>query len=367
VKILLVAPKICTPWTEGRKRFIRDLSTALRREHEVHIITTVQQGQTTAFSVPFDAKVVRFGPWHLVQTCRMLQKGLRSFAPDLVCHLPLGSFHGKFRLANIWSMWSIDQTCRRAGVPCFTLMYSITGISSPSYLKPCVQHLMLNQYLSGKQEGIRFGVLFDPPLKKLRASKSIVGKQLLFMSGAWERKQEILQHVLSVRGLSTLLRAGRWLAAEGFQLTVAVPFLSDEGMKNQLLKHHDNCWPEGTLECIGEVSVPDIFSDKDFFVFPYAKDETQFIPTSVVEAMYYGVPAVLSDLNFLRKLSLQTETAFYFPEGDAFELAHTLIRAQQQRHDYVTVRENAASMIRHSMDIEGSCQDILDRVRALAS
>ena len=365
MKLLLAAPKICTPWSEGRKRFIRDLSSSLTRDHEVRIVTTVQQGQTTEFAVPFDAEPVKYGPSHFVKMHSMLRKRLRLFRPDLVCHLPLGSFHGRFKWPNIWSMWCVDRICRRAHVPCFTLMYSVTGIASVEILRPWVRHLMLNQFLSGDQERIRFGVRFDPPQSSLDDLLHAPGKRLLFMSGAWEKKQEIFQYVLSVRGLSTLLKAGRWLAPKGFRLTLAVPLLVDADFQKHLLALNDNHWPEGTLECIGEVSVPEIFSGKDFFVFPYAVDETQFIPTSVVEAMYYGLPSVLSDLSFLRKLSPAADTAFYFREGDAEVLAHTLLHVR--RDDYLAVRENAARMIRLEMDIDGSCQDILDRFETLGS
>jgi glycosyltransferase involved in cell wall biosynthesis len=173
----------------------------------------------------------------------------------------------------------------------------------------------------------------------------------------WHRTRKRLDHVLRVRGLGILLQCGAKLAAQGMRLTVAAPLLADHSLQHHLRELAENTWPTGNLKLCGESQVPDIYLEHDLFAFPYMREETQFIPTSVVEAMRAGTPVVLPDLDFLRPLATH-QRAFTFRTGDADALARSVVGALADSSRYHAVRQQAMDYVTSEMSIERSCSDI---------
>ena len=366
MKILLVAPEICSPWTEGRKRFVRDLGFALSKEHDVMLLCTKAKGQTTDFPVPYKSAERGWGPSHLIFLHKAIGPIIKNFKPHLVCHFPYATFQHIYKPANTWTMWNVDRLCRRHSVPCFTIMYSISKEATPEMLKPWVSHLVLNQFSSGYEKKVRLGICFDNKMPILEHRKDIPRHpKLLFMAGMWQQTRKRLKYVLERRGLSTLLRAGKKLTGTGTQLIVAVPLLKNPKLRNLLLCDPNNTWPRECIKLTGEVTVPDIFKRVDLFIFPYAREESVFIPTSVIESMAWGTPVVLSDHAFLSNLRQGGKTALSFPPGDSNKLTSIIADLLNDTDKYNTLRENGIRYVREEMSIEESCKDLLSLYKHL--
>lgn len=355
MKILLAGPGLCAPLTEGRKRFARDLANELSGSNEVQVVTTVDSGTAALFDIPTTAPAAERGLTHLVRFHHALHRHIEFWRPDLVCHLPIGSFHGAYRYGNLSSIWLADRQCAWKAIPCFTLMYAIAREAPLNALVGCVRHLLVSRSLVGGKQ-IRFGTAL--PESVVRPSRGD-GRSLLFMAGMAQRTRERLNHVLQVRGLAVLLRAGQGLSSLGFRLTVAVPLLSDPILRDALFAAEANTWPQGSLHVIDTVSVPEIFDGYDFMVFPYSRDETQFVPTSVVEAMNSGVATVLSDLPFLQPLIQKGDAAYRFPVNDSEALVRILRDATLDIESREKIRSRALAMVRESFDIRGTSEDVL--------
>jgi glycosyltransferase involved in cell wall biosynthesis len=355
MRILLAGPKVCTPWTEGRKRFMRDLAAALGRHHEVRVVTTIEHGQSTQFDAAWQAPVARGGVQHLLRYHRSLSRMLDTWAPDFVCHIPISSFHGRYRYGNFASIWWTDRQCARRGVPCLTLMYAIMSETTLQGVARWARHLLANRYTAGGPS-IRFGV--DLPVVAQPAARAS-GRRLLFMAGMSEPTRERLDYVLTVRGLTTLLAAGKWLAPAGFTLTIAIPLLSYGNLAGTLQAFPENTWPAGSLDLRGEVAVPGVYADHDVFVFPYGRDEPQFVPTSVIEAMHWGLPVALPAHPFLLPLIRKKSTALAFQPNDPADLAAVLMSAIGDDDRLQALRENAHQFVQQEFNIAGTCDDLV--------
>lgn len=367
MKILLVAPEICPPWTEGRKRFVRDLGAGLSQDHDVRVLTTTTPDTDPKFPVPASVIRCRWRWQHLTALQRHLPGALSSFQPQLVCHLPYGTFRHLYSAVNLWSMRQIDKTCDTAGLPCFTVMYSISREANVDRLGSQVRHLVLNDFReAGRFPVVRLGLDFtdwpEPPVARPVPSSSC---RLLFMAGMWQRTPARLDHVLDVRGLRLLLRAGSQLSKQGMRLTVAVPLLGDRRLQERLRQLSDNTWPPERLTLTGEVSVPDIYGDHDLFVFPYAREEKQFTPTSVLEAMRAGTPVVLPDLRFLKSLADGGRHAYTFRANDVDHLSATVLAAVTDSARYNVLRREALTYVCKAMSIERACDDLLSLYSSL--
>lgn len=366
MKILLVAPEICPPWTEGRKRFVRDLSAGLSRDHDVHVLTTTTPGVTPQFPVPASVVRCRWRWQHLTMLQRELALVLSRFQPQFVCHLPYGTFRHLYRAANVWSMRQIDKACEAAGVPCFTVMYSISREADVQQLGAHVRHMVLNDFRAAPGfPVVRLGLDFtdwpEPPLERPLSAPF----RLLFMAGMWQRTPARLDHVLDVRGLRLLLRAGSQLAKHGIHLTVAVPLLADARLQERLRRTPDNTWPQAQLSLTGEVTVPNIYAAHDLFVFPYAREEKQFTPTSVLEAMRAGTAVLLPDLDFIKSLVGYGRYAYTFRANDVLSLSESVLAAGADPAQLNTIRREALVFVRKAMSIERACDDLLSLYMSL--
>lgn len=360
MKFLFVAPEICSPWTEGRKRFVHDLSSGLAGDHATYVLTTTTPGATTGFPADFLAIPCRRKFEHLTAIHRALPPCLLSFNPDVVVHFPYGTFRHLYGIVNLWNMRCIDRLCAQHAKPCLTVMYSISGEITQRAIQRWVRHLVAHNLAPEERDGaLRLGFRFDgwpaPDVRK----KVPVQPRLLFMAGMWEQTEKRLDHVLRIRGLGTLLRIGKFLAPMGVTLTVAIPLLANPELRRKLRALPENTWPQDRMRIHDTSPVPGIFDDHDLFIFPYAREETQFVPTSVIEAMSCGVPTVLPDLAFLAPLAGNGDRAFVFRSGSPDSLAQTIASALRDEFRYNAVRTAAIRFSRLEMGIEHSCGDLL--------
>lgn len=324
MKLLFVAPEICTPVTEGRKRFIIDLLEALSVADQVFLLTTRVSGQSLASSVPTRARECRWPPMQLLSLRMELPKILERFQADAVFHFPYGTFHSIYGPVNRWIIRAVDRMCGRRKTPCATVMYSIDRPMTLQSLRATASCVIpVTQSTDDALElplGIDASGWPSVPYKEDAST-------LLFMAGMWQAKRERVDHVLHFRGLGTLLRAGATLGQAGIRLVVASPVFENSGMRDYVMHHFLNRWPVGHLELRGAVRIPDVYHEAALYVFPYQHTIHQFTPTSVIEAMMAGTPVVMSDLPFLRDLAQGGSMAYLFSPGDEVGLAGAVLKA----------------------------------------
>jgi len=355
MKVLIVAPKICTPWTEGRKKFVCDLVDQASNRWDLHGLTTLDPDEKTNLPTSFDTYEVSSPRDHLLIPVGSLSKKLTDINPDLVCYFPFGAFHGIRGIANLWSIWRFSRICRKHGIPAITLMYSLTMEANSLFHRLFLKNVYFNQH-TGKTRGIRFGVKF--PQQETIIGTENSGKNLLFMAGTSAFNAERLEYVLDVRGLRILFQAGKALSTMGYRLIVAVPFLSNPDTAKFLRNLPDNTWPDDSLELKGEVSIPSIYEYCQAFVFPYGQEEKQFVPTSVVEAMHYRIPVILPNLDFLSPFYKSRPLALMYDNGSLDSLIQCINRLDQTPEIVNEITRQAAGFVDTEYDIAQTVIDI---------
>ena len=355
MKVLLVAPRICTPWTEGRKKFFLDLIRQVEDSWQLCGLVTVDAGETT--SVPKDFQVIEVGASkeHVLGLRRESQQAVETCKPDLVCYFPFGVFGGLRGWANLWLILSIERICKKNAIPCCTLMYSLTAEAKGYLYRRLLKQVYFNQYSDAGQT-IRFGVkLPEFTLPEVHPGQ---GKTLLFMSGEAGESPDRLAYVMDVRGLRLLLQGGAQLADRGFRLIVAVPLLKNFELLEILKSSTDNSWPRENISFQQEARFPDIYLKAGIFVFPYAQEEMQFVPTSIVEAMYYGIPVVLPELNFLRQFYTEEARAQVYKKGKLDALINGIVELDGNSQRQQDLRLVARKFIEQEYDMANTAADI---------
>ena len=356
MKVLMVAPKICTPWTEGRKKFFRDLCQETVERWDVVAFVTVDEGEDTELPVVTEEYISKNGWQHLANIRSNLAGAIRRHQPDLVCHLPFGVFSGLRGLANIWMISYVERLCRRLEIPCCTLMYSLTGEANKRFHRRTLRNVYFNQHALADRT-VRFGVKLPEFDQSHSNDEPNSEKNILFMAGAADETEERLNYVLDVRGLRFLLKAGEKLQMEGYRLIVAIPLLKNKNLRERVIAHKDNHWNSGAIEYCEKLTFPDIYRRTHVFAFPYASEELQFVPTSIIEAMHFAVPVILPKLNFLEHFyrSDGRTLAYEKDSVESFIEQLKLIDNHNYLNDLIT---NAKSYIHREYDIGNSVTDV---------
>jgi len=324
LNLLIIAPNIDPPWTEGRKKLVSDLAQHLQKHFAVRMLTTgIKKGEITSPCLGYC--VGAQWKWkQLIALCRAIDKAITEWSPDVVLHFPFGTFDGLRGIANMRSIRCIDRKCAKRKLRCLTILYSITTISLKR-LKHDVHEPVIASRKDWKGLTITMGVdLTD----SLYLSPQLSGKPtVLFMAGIQERKKRALQYVLKERGLEDIVKASPKLAMAGVRIIVAIPFLHDLKLRSQLRRYFIRNCPNIELDLRSDILVPQIFKEADLFLFPYRVELTQFVPTSILEGMAAGVPVVLSDLEMLSEFANYGRTAYTFRPGDYKDLGDVAVAA----------------------------------------
>jgi glycosyltransferase involved in cell wall biosynthesis len=96
----------------------------------------------------------------------------------------------------------------------------------------------------------------------------------------------------------------------------------------------------------------------DVFVFPYQKEITQFIPSSVIESMLASTCVAMSDLNFLKPLAQNGNTAYLFPIDDINKMSEILLEALFNQKDRERKVINAREYVESNWTINISVEQI---------
>jgi glycosyltransferase involved in cell wall biosynthesis len=286
-----------------------------------------------------------------------LKKMIAQWSPDVVIHFPFGTFHGLRGVANKWSIKHVDQFCCSAGVRCLTVFYSITDCSRET-IKRLVREPVLNPADGWVGWCMSMGTdLADLPktVSQHRAEPTV-----LFMAGLQETRRKTLQHVLEERGLADIVKAAPELGKAKVRILVAVPLLRDRRLAEELRQMFVNAFPEIRLEVRSQISVPGIFEETDLYLFPYRRELTQFIPTSVIEAMAVGVPVVISDLEMFSPLTRKGETAYVYRAGDSDHLEKTILSALADPAGRLRKADRARVHVLKNWSMERTVSDLVN-------
>lgn len=365
MKILFIAPEICEPFTEGRKRLVIDLMTRMSGSDELFLLTTSNFG----FS-PFNFKLykctpVKRKPFHLISILFHLPLALRSINPDIVLNFPYGSFRKLYGYASMSYMFFVDKVSLLFHVPCITLLYSLDEFANDNLLDKIVSNLVLTDNKLWRGHKVSLGL--DSSTWDITPGK-IGPHTLLFLAGMWQQTTSRVDHVLSVRGLSLLLKAGELLSQRDIRLVVASPLFKSSVCRNYLLNHPDNQWDKNKIILLSDVKIPNIFKGVDLFVFPYLKEINQFTPSSVVEAMLSGTGVVLTDVKFmdhLKKDCFGNKIAYTFPNNDHFKLAEVIVDALDNPSETHKISCDAKKHAVENFSIKRTVKELYDIIRTI--
>jgi glycosyltransferase involved in cell wall biosynthesis len=325
-------------------------------------LITIDAGERSELPVVTEEYVSNSSWQHLLHIRSEFSDAVRKHQPGLVCHLPFGAFSGIRGLANIWSILYIERRCKRLKIPCCTLMYSLTSDANTRFHRYVLRNAYRNQHGSAGRT-IRFGVKLPAVDRSPQIEPAHAKKNILFMAGMAEETDERLDYVLDVRGLRFLLKAGKRLQAEGYRLIVAIPLLKNSRLRERLIDDKDNHWDPASIEFCETLVFPDIYHRSHVFAFPYANEEVQFVPTSIVEAMHNAVPTILPKLNFLAQFYRPKETSLAYENKSVDSFIEQLGKLDSQEFRDA-LRASAIEYIAREYDIRNSANDIEEIYRA---
>ncbi|MDI3260688.1 MAG: glycosyltransferase [Sinobacteraceae bacterium] len=282
--LLFVAVGAGPPWTEGRKNLVRDLLGELRaRGFDVRMIAG---GARTTF-------------WQFAGSLLELWRCLALRPPACIVQFP----HGRFRGWRGWVNRAMARAVRFSAalrrVPTLTVLYSADGCSLIDARERFGAIAAVGATAAGVA-GLRLGAVVRARHPGHRCDASQF--RLLFLCGYQRATKAAVESVLYERGLLRLFEA-----CQDFRhpvtLTVAAPLLRSPSVRRHFETMARRLCPSLRLVLEATADPHVLLAAQDLFVFPYAVEHEVFIPSSLLEAMMVGVPAVASDRIMYRALT----------------------------------------------------------------
>lgn len=359
MKLLLVAPEVFPPWTEGRKKLVCDLEKTLKSECDVRLVTNGSSTEciTKLCKWMKEGAIGKYRGMHRFH--KAVEEEINEWQPDAVCHFPYGTFSGLRGIINEWSIININTKCKTKHIRCLTILYSITN-GSRDILKNEVEYVTAYG-TDMKTHKIYMGIDVEAiPMRKDRIHNK---PTVIFMSGSQDDNMTTLKYIYEERGLEDVIRAGKYLYNAGIKVIIAIPSLRNLRIRNEVTELIMRASPGLDYELRSEVSIPNIFDEVDLLVFPYRKELTQFCPTSVLEAMLAGVPVVLSDLQMLSSLANGGRTAYQYKAGNPLELSEVIVDVLKDSDRRKTIVSNAREYVCKNMSIHNMKNRIISILR----
>lgn len=342
--VILLAPGVVAPFTEGRKKFVVDLSTRLGTD-----IVDVVDG-AAGRGTP---------PWRmLLNALSRLEKEVRQARFVLV--FPFGTFSGLRGIANSWFVRRARRICARANIPVVTIVYSCAGLPLAKLAKLAAPGMAVGRR-SSELDFLHLG-LGSRPARWKRRSAGLTN--LLFLCGYQQPTQTAFSDVMFDRGLADLLDAAERAAAANITLAVAIPFLRAESMRNRLLEEIRARCPSVQLQMLPEVDPLATLLDYDAFVFPYRTPHAVFVPTSLLEALSMGIPVIAADHDMYRSLTVGSAgpRCWLHTPGNAASLADAIFRMSDSYDEACARAEKVATDISTEWTIDVAAAEILKKI-----
>ena len=342
--IVLVAPGVHAPLTEGRKLFVMDLAKTLRmRGVSVEIISgRVDVGGMQA---------IRQSLVELREYCKTCKN------VDSIAIFPYGTFVGSRRIANEWLLRQSLAIARRINVPALPVFYSCAGLRFEKMARKFAPSLAVGRSTAGVG-AIHLGV--SRKMECWKPSGSGL-RNLLFLCGYQSPTRKALSDVLHQRGLLDLLHAGDRLASAGMRLSIAIPFLREPLMRDRLQRLAQRFCPTLQIDMHDSIDPASVFNGHDAFVFPYRAAHAVFIPTSLLEGILSGIPVIAADQVMYRSLTVGNDLfrCGLYRAGDPDDLVRQLLAMQEQYDSAVKQAEVGASAVSEKWNLERSADELI--------
>ena len=360
MKLLLVAPELVSPWTEGRKIFIRDLIPLLEKQTTLHILSTATDSTCRNFENSWPITYVQSGvkAFQLFTLHYALKKILASSArPDIVLHFPYGTFDNTRGIVNKLSVIKTNKLASSFGTPCLTVLYSMTaGDLLDLHAKAPIIATSENPNWSGAIVNVGIDLQRVYPYPHVENKK-----RLLFMAGYHENKSSLLASILYERGLFDIIQIGEQLANQNFSLTIALPLLAHAERRIELQTLLHKIAPSLPVNLRTQANIYELFSQHDLYLFPYRKNHRVFIPTSILEAMAVGIPVIASDLPMLLPLiGNNKQFCLSHVAGQPEDLFDIILYSNEYWEETVLRAEQARQFVEHNWNIQKSSEQIMN-------
>lgn len=348
-QLLLVAPGIEPPLTEGRKLFVTELVDWWRARG---LAVEVLDGGALA------------GGRGILRSLRDLQARVGGATPDTVALVfPFGTYTGLRGYVNRFLIRRALSICRKAGVFVRPVFYSCAG---PTFEQFQVRYAPA--FAVGRSgDGVTALHLGTSRVMPERDARSNTATRLLFLCGYQAASRGALHSVLYERGLIDVLQAGNTFAREGAKLTVAIPFLRDASVSARLSLLAQRLCGDLEISLISTGSPLDLLANHDVFLFPYRAEHAVFVPTSLLEATQMGVPVLAADQMCYRSLTRGDAAGgcrLYRP-GDPSELATQFVQLMQDYQAVAAAAALAAQRVRETWTLARSVEELAAMVPAL--
>lgn len=350
--IVLVAPGVHPPLTEGRKLFVLDLAETLReRGFAVEVI-----------SGSADAGGVRA----IHQSLQRLRVRCKSRSRiDAVGVFPYGRFEGFRRIANEWLIVRALACARRYRIPALPVFYSCAGLPIEEVDRKFAPALAIG-VSTGGIDALSLGVS-----REMRVWQPVrpAMQRLLFLCGYQQATSDALHGVLYERGLFDLLAAGNGLANAGMRLSIAIPFLREASMRDRVFELAKRICPDLEIDLQDSVDPSSAFTGYDAFVFPYRADHAVFVPTSLLEAMLAGIPVIASRHEMYRSLTGTGGNARceLHNAGDPGDLLRAVLRMHGAYESAVRRAQVNSSVVAENWNLRIGAEEFMASLEKVAS
>jgi len=358
MKIIIVAPGIAPPWTEGRKNFVRDLLPKLGNHWQIHLLTTCMDSAYPfkyRFPVPVTILPVRYRGMQYFSLHLKLVRLIREIKPDIILHFPYGTFDGLRGHVNRYSLKAVHRICYHHQLPCLSILYSMTR-GNLNKLEIKITPLATAPTYNWSGFVVHQGI---EPSRFPSIPKPTNNRTLLFMAGMQENNRRLLKNILFERGLIEVIKAGQQLARHQFRLSIAIPMLRYAERRIELESYLSSMAPDLSTCILTKVVPQQVLSDHSIYIFPYQKNLRVFIPTSVLEAMVMGAPVLLSQLPMVSALSKHYPPICSFYEaGNPVSLVESVLKMTQNWETTLKRSARAAQYVRKYWSVQHASEQI---------
>ncbi|MCK4824504.1 glycosyltransferase family 4 protein [bacterium] len=326
ISLLLVTFGMHEPWVDARITSFKALATILSSKYDVTILTTGPT-EKSGYVNCIKYSMVKTGDslgW--IRLLRRLVRQLRQKEYDFLIYRPYGGFNIKnfgfillIRLIALFKkvkiilcLWGGPK-----GIDWFSRLFTYVVIPIGKKEKGNLRIIAPVSFLSrinGQKE-----------FKEIGDESSLKEHIGLFMYCTKDFDQASFNHVLYNRGLGDIIKAAALLKDLNVKFMVSIP-LFENGIArdtlNEMLEKHDVRHKFILTRHIANLE--SVFSEFDFYIFPLKTKTIFWLPLSVIEAFWSGVPVICTNIEPVNLLIRNKKICLLYEPGNYVELAENI-------------------------------------------